>query len=77
MIEQPLEKHPEINKVGVNIAKLEMVTADALSAWYAEDLGKQNNNKKQYLDELFRVARAEENYHRGGSSKSVRSCIGR
>lgn len=64
MVVEPNDhQHPDIRKLGLNVKKLEECTNEALSGFYAES--ETHSGKKQYLNELFRVARQQERYKHG------------
>lgn len=66
MITEPNRtQHRDIQKLGINVAKLEEATFEAMSS-FLNDPDKPNNAKaRQYLKEIFRVARYEERYRNG------------
>lgn len=63
VVETNEHQHPDIRKVGLNVKKLEECTNEALSGFYAES--EAHAAKKQYLGELFRVARQQERFKHG------------
>ena len=63
VVEPNQNQYPDIQRLGITVAKLEDVTRDALALWYGES--KQNEAKAPYLKELFKVARMEEQFKRG------------
>ncbi|GAB1320249.1 hypothetical protein MFIFM68171_10459 [Madurella fahalii] len=64
LVVEPHEKqHPDIQKVDVNVAKLECITMEQLSTWFA-DRNTNNARKKPILQEIFKVAKMEEKYKR-------------
>ena len=66
MIVEPNEsQHPDIQKLNINVAKLEEVTMDALSSFFSDNDKNNNLKKKPYITEIFKMARAEEQYKRG------------
>ncbi|KAL2127013.1 hypothetical protein VTI74DRAFT_11475 [Chaetomium olivicolor] len=65
MIVEPAEKqHPDIRGLGVNVAKLETVAMESLSAWFEDRTKPRNAKKRPILKELFKVAKMEEKYKR-------------
>lgn len=54
---------PDIQRLDVTVAKLEQVTWDALSVFFQES--KNNEAKRPYLKELFKVSKMEESFRRG------------
>ncbi|KAL1862977.1 hypothetical protein VTK73DRAFT_6564 [Phialemonium thermophilum] len=66
MVVEPNEKqHPDIQKLNLNVARLEEVTMDALSTFFSDKDNTNNARKKPYLKEIFKVARFEERYKNG------------
>jgi hypothetical protein len=64
MIVEPNEnQHPDIRKLNLSVKKLEECTHEALSGFFAESNA--NASKKQYLNEIFRVARQQERFKKG------------
>ncbi|KAI1877878.1 uncharacterized protein JN550_000060 [Neoarthrinium moseri] len=67
LVMQPNEyQHRDIRKLQLNIAKLEEVTNEALSSWFADSTNPGNRQKKPYLKEIFKVAHQEERFLAGG-----------
>ncbi|KAK3302394.1 uncharacterized protein B0T15DRAFT_303917 [Chaetomium strumarium] len=64
MIVDPEKQPPEIQRLGVTVAKIEAVTMEALAPFFDDGSKPRNANKRSILKELFRVARAEERYRR-------------
>ncbi|KAL2014894.1 hypothetical protein VTK56DRAFT_7153 [Thermocarpiscus australiensis] len=63
LVVEPREKqHPDIRRLNVNVAKLESVTMEALSSWFADNQNPNNAKKRPIVKELFRVAKIEEKY---------------
>jgi hypothetical protein len=65
VMDPPQQQNAEISKLNLSVSKLEEVTADAMAPFYSDSQNPTNASKKQYLDELFRVAKMEERYKRG------------
>lgn len=63
VLEPNTKQHPDIRKLGLNVAKLEETTAEALSSFFMDN--EANARKKPYLTEIFKVARQEERYKNG------------
>jgi hypothetical protein len=63
VVEPRQNQHPSVQKVDLNVKKLETVTMENLSGWFAEK--PENMDKKKYLKEIFKVAKAEERYKNG------------
>ncbi|KAJ4288324.1 hypothetical protein N0V88_007362 [Collariella sp. IMI 366227] len=65
MIVKPAEKqHPDIQGLGINVAKLETVAMESLSAWFDDHNKPRNAKKRPILKELFRVAKMQEKFMR-------------
>lgn len=61
LVIEPNEKqHPDVRKLQLNVKKLEECTNEALSGFYAET--PTNASKKQFLNEIFKVARQQERF---------------
>lgn len=70
VVEPNATQHPDIQKLGINVQKLEEVTMESLSSFFNDTGGKNNNSKKKpYLKEIFKVAKHEEQYKRGEIGK--------
>ena len=63
VIEPNENQHPDVKKLQLNVKKLEECTNEALSGFYAES--PTNSSKKQFLNEIFKVARQQERYKNG------------
>lgn len=57
----------EYGKEHVNIKALQDKTKEAMLTWFNDK--PENKAKSKYLDEIFKVARAEERYRRGEIGK--------
>lgn len=65
---EPNEKqHRDIKKLQLNVRKLEECTTEALSGFYAESAT--NASKKQFLNEIFKVAKQQERFKNGEIGK--------
>ncbi|KAI2615444.1 hypothetical protein GGR54DRAFT_612544 [Hypoxylon sp. NC1633] len=63
MIVEPNSKqHPTVQKLYLNVNKLEEVTIEALSSFFADKENPSNMSKRPHLKEIFKVARSEERY---------------
>ncbi|KAI1376790.1 hypothetical protein F4677DRAFT_445112 [Hypoxylon crocopeplum] len=63
MIVEPNRKqHPSIQKLYLDVTKLEEVTTEALSSFFTDKDNPNNLAKRPYLKEIFKVARIEERY---------------
>ncbi|KAI1393760.1 uncharacterized protein F4822DRAFT_424223 [Hypoxylon trugodes] len=58
-------QHPSVQKLYLNVSKLEEVTNEALSSFFTDKDNPNNGAKKPYLKEIFKVARFEERYKDG------------
>lgn len=68
---EPANKQcPAVHKLGLNVRKLEEVTMEALSNWFNDKDHPDNAQKKVYLKEIFKVAKAQERYKDGAIGKS-------
>jgi len=66
MIVEPSHKHHEVaRKLGLNVRMLEEVTTEALSNWFNDKENPQNAAKKPFLNDIFKVAKAEERFLNG------------
>ncbi|RAL63369.1 hypothetical protein DID88_003792 [Monilinia fructigena] len=66
MIVEPYHKQClAVQKLNLNIKKLEEVTMEAMSNWFTEKDHPENSAKKPFLREIFKVARKEEQYKNG------------
>ena len=69
VVEPNAKQHADIQKLNLNIAKLEDVTMDALSSFFLDKENTNNSKKKPYLREIFKVAKFEERYKNGEIGK--------
>ncbi|KAL8329474.1 hypothetical protein RB597_004964 [Gaeumannomyces tritici] len=66
IIVEPIHKqHPDIQKLQLNVTKLEEATNEALSAFFMDKDNLGNAKKKPYLKEIFKVAKAQERFKNG------------
>jgi hypothetical protein len=66
MIVQPVGKQcSAVQKLGLNVRKLEEVTMEAMSNWFNDKEHPENAAKRPFLKEIFKVAKAEERYLNG------------
>ncbi|KID89318.1 Ydr124wp-like protein [Metarhizium guizhouense ARSEF 977] len=63
VIEPNGKQHNDIQKLGLNVKKLEETTAEALSSFFMDN--DTNAKKKPYLTEIFKMARQEERFKNG------------
>ncbi|KAH9884580.1 hypothetical protein F4778DRAFT_787687 [Xylariomycetidae sp. FL2044] len=66
LVQPNFKQHTAIRHLGITIEKLEYITWDALSSWFADKNSPNNLKKKPFLKEIFKVARIEEQYKDGG-----------
>jgi hypothetical protein len=60
MIVEPYPRqHPSVQKLKLNIKKLEEITMEAMSNWFNDKDHPENAKKKPYLKEIFKVAHLE------------------
>jgi hypothetical protein len=71
IVEPSATQHPDIQKLGLNVTKLEEVTNEALSTFFSDKDNSNNAKKKPFLKEIFRVAKQEERYKNG----EIGNCI--
>ena len=66
MIIEPHDKQcPTVQKLGLNVKKLDEVTMEAMSNWFSDKEHPENATKKPFLKEIFKVARQQERYKNG------------
>ncbi|KAI5868132.1 hypothetical protein GGS23DRAFT_544176 [Durotheca rogersii] len=65
IVEPSHSQHPTLQKLFLNVSKLEEITNEALSAFFADKDNPSNLLKKPYLKEIFKVAKAEERFKDG------------
>ncbi|KOS18982.1 Uncharacterized protein ESCO_001154 [Escovopsis weberi] len=63
VVEPNGKQHSDIQKIGLNVKKLEETTVEALSSFFMDN--EANAKKRPYLNEIFKVARFEERYKNG------------
>ncbi|KJZ72822.1 hypothetical protein HIM_07766 [Hirsutella minnesotensis 3608] len=63
VVEPNAKQHPDIQKLGLNVNKLEETTNEALSAFFMDN--ETNAKKRPYLNEIFKMARQEERLKNG------------
>lgn len=59
------EQHPDIQKLNLNVAKLEEATTEVLSSFFTDKDAPNNIKKKPYLKEIFLLAKYEERFRNG------------
>ncbi|KAI1143995.1 hypothetical protein F5Y05DRAFT_13857 [Hypoxylon sp. FL0543] len=65
IVEPNHSQHPTVQKLFLNVSKLEEVTNEALSSFFADKDNPSNMAKRPYLKEIFKVAHYEERYKDG------------
>jgi hypothetical protein len=66
MIVEPHEKQCDaVKKLELNVKKLEEATMEAMSNFFNDKDHKENAQKRVFLKEIFKVARAQERYKNG------------
>ena len=63
VVEPNGKQHPDIQKLCLNVKKLEETTNEALSAFFMDNDA--NAKKRPYLNEIFKMARQEERFKNG------------
>ncbi|KAM0436035.1 hypothetical protein ACHAPT_002927 [Fusarium lateritium] len=62
IVEPAARQHPDIQKLNLNVKKLEEITIEALSGFFADKENPANARKRPYLNEIFKVAKQEERF---------------
>lgn len=62
IVEPNNRQHPDIQKLNLNVKKLEEITIEALSGFFADKESPANAKKRPFLNEIFRVAKQEERF---------------
>jgi len=66
MIIEPYHNQvPAVQKLGLNVKKLEDITMEAMSNWFNEKDHPENAAKRPFLKEIFKVAKHEERFKNG------------
>ena len=73
VIEPNGRQHADVQKLGLNVKKLEEATSEALSSFFMDN--ETNAKKKPYLTEIFKVARQEERFKNGEIGKFDKSSL--
>lgn len=71
VVEPNAKQHPDIQKLGLNVKKLEETTVEALSSFFMDN--EANAKKRPFLNEIFKVARQEERYKNGEIGKLIQA----
>jgi hypothetical protein len=75
MIVEPPEKQcTTVQKLGLNIRKLEQATMESVANWFSDKEHPENAAKKVLLKEIFKAAKAEERYKNGEIGKVAQFC---
>ena len=69
IVEPSKTQHPDIQKLNLNVRKLEEITTEALSAFFTDKENPANGKKRPYLNEIFKVAKQEERFKNGEIGK--------
>ena len=70
IVEPARTQHPDIQRLGLDITKLEEATMESLSSFFSDAKDTRDaKNKGAWLKEIFKVARWEESYRRGEIGK--------
>lgn len=65
IVESNKTQHADIQKLNLNVKKLEEITIEALSGFFADKENPANSRKRPYLNEIFKVAKQEERFKNG------------
>lgn len=72
MIVEPNQRqHPDIQKLKLNVQKLEEITIEALSGFFADKDNPANAKKRPFLNEIFKVAKQEERFKKEEIGKYI------
>ncbi|KAG6021053.1 hypothetical protein E4U41_002632 [Claviceps citrina] len=63
VVEPNIKQHNDLQKLGLNVKKLEETTYEALSSFFLDN--ETNAKKRPYLSEIFKMARQEERFRNG------------
>jgi hypothetical protein len=74
IIEPRTSQCDAVQKLNVNVKKLEEVTMEAMNAWFNDPQHPENLQKRPFLKEIFKVAKVQERYKNGEIGKSHRFC---
>ncbi|CZT50452.1 uncharacterized protein RSE6_11436 [Rhynchosporium secalis] len=67
MIVEPVHLQcPEVRKLKLDVKALEAATLEAMSTWFADKEHPENEQKRAFLKEIFKVAKQQERYKDGG-----------
>ena len=73
MVAGPLDKQcAAVQKLDLNVKKLEEVTMKSMSSWFNDAEHTENSSKESLLKGIFKVAKAEERYKKGEIGKVAR-----
>ncbi|PHH76712.1 hypothetical protein CDD80_1309 [Ophiocordyceps camponoti-rufipedis] len=70
VVEPNAKQHPDIQRIGLNVDKLEEATSEALSAFFTDN--ETNAKKRPHLNEIFKMARQEERFKNGEIDDSTK-----
>lgn len=71
IVKPPQEQDPAIRKLNLTVDKLKEVTMEAMSNWFNDKEHPENEGKKAYLREIFKVAKQQARFLAGGLGKSI------
>jgi hypothetical protein len=69
IVEPPHKQCATVQKLGLNVKKLEEVTMETMSIWFNDKDHPENATKRPFLREIFKIAKAEERYKNGEIGK--------
>lgn len=73
IVEPPHKQCATVQKLGLNVKKLEEVTMEAMSNFFNDKEHPENAQKRVFLKEIFKVAKAQERYKNGEIGKFYRN----
>ncbi|KAG4416876.1 hypothetical protein IFR04_009954 [Cadophora malorum] len=65
IVEPAAQQHLTVQRLGLNVKKLESATMEVMSPWFADKEHPENELKRPFLKEIFKVARVQERYKNG------------
>ena len=63
------QQHPTVQKLGLNVKKLEEATLEVMAPWFNDKEHPENAAKRPFFKEIFKVARQEERFRNGEIGK--------
>lgn len=70
IVEPAAQQHLTVQRLGLNVKKLESATMEVMSPWFADKEHPENELKRPFLKEIFKVARVQERYKNGEIGQS-------